>query len=917
MVDPLEPRSRSIDQLVLYVIILFVLSISALAQTQQQPLVGTQTIQASLDGDNSEMAEAFPVWATSSGQISSLSLYLDRSSTAATVWVGLYSSYAGHPLRLLSQAQIPQPTSGIWNSIRVPAVQVKQGRRYWLALLGLNGQIAFRDNPGNCYSETSQQTSLTSFPTTWRTGSQWSTCGVSMFGSGGAASNVSVTVSPTSASAQTRQQMQFTSTVSGTTNTAVTWTASGGTVSTNGQYTAPSSAGTYTVTATSAADYTKSASAVVTVSQPAQVSISVSPRTVSLQSGAQQQFGASVSGTSNTAVIWSASGGTVSTGGLYVAPSVAGTFTVTATSAADSSKSASAVVTVSQPAQVAISLSPATASLQTGTQQQFNASVSGTTNTGVTWTASGGTVSAGGLYVAPSVAGTFTVTATSAADSSKSASAVVTVSQPAQVAISLSPATASLQTGTQQQFNASVSGTTNTGVTWTASGGTVSAGGLYVAPSVAGTFTVTATSAADSSKSASAVVTVSQPAQVAISLSPATASLQTGRQQQFIASVSGTTNTGVTWTASGGTVSAGGLYVAPSVAGTFTVTATSAADSSKSASAVVTVSQPAQVAISLSPATASLQTGRQQQFIASVSGTTNTGVTWTASGGTVSAGGLYVAPSVAGTFTVTATSAADSSKSASAVVTVSQPAQVAISLSPATASLQTGAQQQFIASVSGTSNTAVTWSASGGTVSTSGLYVAPSTVGTYEVTAVSAADPTKSASATVSVFAPPTISIAISPTTVAMPQKWQQQFVVTVSGSSNTAVLWAVKQGTGTITQSGLYTAPQAVETDVITATSQADNTKSASATVSVVAPHVVSLNWSASTSPNVSYYKVYRGTVNGGPYTPLATNVRVTSYTDSSVQSGTTYYYVTTAVDSSGVESGYSDIAPAAIPMP
>ena len=348
------------------------------------------------------------------------------------------------------------------------------------------------------------------------------------------------------------------------------------------------------------------------------------------------------------------------------------------------------------------------------------------------------------------------------------------------------------------------------------------------------------------------------------------------------------------------------------------MTATSAADSSKSASAVVTVSQPAQVAISLSPATASLQTGTQQQFIASVSGTTNTGVTWTASGGTVSAGGLYVAPSVAGTFTVTATSAADSSKSASAIITVSQPAQVAISVSPSTVSLQSGAQQQFGASVSGTSNTAVTWSASGGTVSTSGLYVAPSTVGTYAVTAVSAADPTKSASATVSVFAPPTISIAISPSTVAMPQRWQQQFVVTVSGSSNTRCTVGCQTGhRNDRRRTGLYTAPQAVETDVITATSQADNTKSASATVSVVAPHVVSLNWSASTSPNVSYYKVYRGTVNGGPYTRLATNVSVTSYTDSSVQSGTTYYYVTTAVDSSGVESGYSDIAPAAIPMP
>ena len=751
MVDPLEPHSRSNDQLSLCVIILFVLSTSVFAQTQQ-PLLGTQNIQASLDSDNSEMAEAFPLTATSSGQINSLSLYLDRSSTAATVWVGLYSSYTGHPLRLLSQAQIPQPTPGIWNSIRVPAVQVRQGRQYWVALLGLNGEIAFRDSTSNCYSETSQQRSLTSLPATWQTGSQWSTCVVSMFGSGGAASNVSVTVSPTTASAQTGQQKQFTSTVSGTTNTAVTWTASGGTVSTSGQYTAPSSAGTYTVTATSAADSTKSASAVVTVSQPTQVSIS------------------------------------------------------------------------------------------------------------------------------------------------------------------LSPAAASLQTGAQQQFIASVSGTTNTGVTWTASGGTVSTSGLYVAPSVAGTFMVTAKSAADSTKSASVVVTVSQP-QVSISVSPSTVSIQSGAQQQFIASVSGTTNTGVTWTASGGTVSTSGLYVAPSVAGTFMVTAKSAADSTKSASVVVTVSQP-QVSISVSPSTVSIQSGAQQQFIASVSGTTNTGVTWTASGGTVSTSGLYVAPSVAGTFMVTATSAADSTKSASAVVTVSQP-QVSISVSPSTVSIQSGAQQQFGASVSGTSNTAVTWSASGGTVSTSGLYVAPSTVGTYAVTAVSAADPTKSASATVSVSAPPTISVAISPTTVAMPQKWQQQFVATVSGSSNTAVLWAVKQGTGTITQSGLYTAPQAVETDVIAATSQADSTKSASASVAVVSPHLVTLTWSASSSPGVSYYKVYRGTVSGGPYSLLSSGVSATVYTDSTVKSGSTYYYVTTAVDSSGSESAYSGTAQAVIPMP
>jgi len=79
---------------------------------------------------------------------------------------------------------------------------------------------------------------------------------------------------------------------------------------------------------------------------------------------------------------------------------------------------------------------------------------------------------------------------------------------------------------------------------------------------------------------------------------------------------------------------------------------------------------------------------------------------------------------------------------------------------------------------------------------------------------------------------------------------------------------------------------------------------------------HTVALDWTPSTS-TVSGYNLYRGTQTGGPY-PTKVNpslISGTSFTDSSVQSGTTYYYVSTAVDSSNVESGYSNEASAAIP--
>ncbi len=71
-------------------------------------------------------------------------------------------------------------------------------------------------------------------------------------------------------------------------------------------------------------------------------------------------------------------------------------------------------------------------------------------------------------------------------------------------------------------------------------------------------------------------------------------------------------------------------------------------------------------------------------------------------------------------------------------------------------------------------------------------------------------------------------------------------------------------------------------------------------------APYV-SLSWIASTSPHITGYNVYRTTSKSGPYTKLNSKLDAdTSYTDSTVIAGT-YYYVTTAVNSSGQESSYS----------
>jgi hypothetical protein len=212
-----------------------------------------------------------------------------------------------------------------------------------------------------------------------------------------------------------------------------------------------------------------------------------------------------------------------------------------------------------------------------------------------------------------------------------------------------------------------------------------------------------------------------------------------------------------------GTISTLGLYTAPATIpanSTVTVTATSQADSTKSASATVTLSA---VSVSLTPAgPISLAVGAQQQFSATVTGSSNTGVTWTASAGTIDSTGLYTAPATVTTapqnVTVTATSLADPGMAASVSVSV----HIVVTLNgSATDTIGVGANRQFTASVTGNSNQSVNWSVSSGAGNgtidqTTGLYIAPQTVpspATVTITGVSQFDLTQIVTASVTISA--------------------------------------------------------------------------------------------------------------------------------------------------------------------
>jgi hypothetical protein len=266
-------------------------------------------------------------------------------------------------------------------------------------------------------------------------------------------------------------------------------------------------------------------------------------------------------------------------------------------------------------------------SVTLGTSSQYTAIVTGSSNTAVTWSVDGivggdrtvGSISAKGLYAAPINApqsSKVTITATSVADPSVAQSVAVALDPPQapSVTLTLSGVTA-VTLGTSSQYAATVKGSTNTAVIWSVDGvvggdptsGSISTKGLYIAPASApqsSKVTITATSAANSAVSQSLVVTldVPQPPKVTLTLAGAT-SVTWGTSSQYVATVTGSTNTAVTWSVNGvvggnamdGTISTGGLYTAPASAPqitTVTIMASSVANPAVAKSLVTALVAP-------------------------------------------------------------------------------------------------------------------------------------------------------------------------------------------------------------------------------------------------------------------------------------------------------------------------------------
>lgn len=152
-----------------------------------QILTGNKVVETAIDSNPQGMAEAFKTVPQKNSVMTNIRLYIDASSSATELVAGLYSDNLGHPGKLLAQGKLKKLTSGAWNRVGIPTVNLVASRPYWIAILGSKGQIKFRDRLGygNSPLESSASTKLTTLPTTWVTGKVYPKDGpLSSFGVG-------------------------------------------------------------------------------------------------------------------------------------------------------------------------------------------------------------------------------------------------------------------------------------------------------------------------------------------------------------------------------------------------------------------------------------------------------------------------------------------------------------------------------------------------------------------------------------------------------------------------------------------------------------------------------------------------------------------------------------------------------------
>jgi len=386
----------------------------------------------------------------------------------------------------------------------------------------------------------------------------------------------------------------------------------------------------------------------------------------------------------------------------------------------------------------------------------------------------------------------------------------------------------------------------------------------------------------------------------------------------------------------------------------FSVTVSNGAGSATSNSAILTVSSAAVApSVTSQPLSQNLTAGQSATFAVATTGTAPMTYQWSKNGAAISG-------AVSSTYTTAATTVSDNGAQFNVLVSNSMGTATsnaamlnvkaaviapAITAQPTSRTVNAGQTATFSVAASGTATLTYQWNKNGAAISgaNSTSYTTPATSSSdngaqFSVTVSNTAGTINSSAASLTVTAATVLlnsSVnSLSFGNVDVSTSSTQNVTLTNAGNANVTISQVMVAGAGfnstgangiilspgqstTLTATFAPSASGAASGKITVSSNATNSPSSVSLSGTGMAPktHAVVLNWNSDAS-GATGYNCYLSMIPGGPYQKVNSSPMTgTTYTESNVQSGSTYYYVVTAVNASNQESGYSSEVAAIVP--
>jgi hypothetical protein len=581
---------------------------------------------------------------------------------------------------------------------------------------------------------------------------------------------------------------------------AVTYSVTSGPATISGNMVTLTGVGTVVLSASQVANGNYTAATASTSFTVAAETPALAFAAIASQTYGASPFAVSATDASSGAVTYSVTSGPATISGNMVTLTGVGTVVLSASQVANGNYTAATANTSFTVAAETPTLVFTAIASQTYGASPFAVSASDASSGAVTYSVTSGPATISGNMVTLTGVGTVVLGASQVANGNyTAATASTSFTVTAETPLLVFTAIAS-QTYGASPFAVSATDASSGAVTYSVTSGPATISGNMVTLTGVGTVVLSASQVANGNyTAATASTSFTVTAETPLLVFTAIAS-QTYGASPFAVSASDASSGAVTYSVTSGPATISGNMVTLTGVGTVVLGASQVANGNYTA-ATATTSFTVTAIVSITPITPANQTMApgQQTFSATASGGPTNTLTWSASGGSITSGGVWTSPDTAGTYTITATSVDNPSDYVTTTVTISAPV---ITSQPVSKNVCVGYSPSL--TIGANYATSYLWSEGGSTVGTGSTLtfndVQTSNDGNYSCTVTNLAGSVTSNTVTLNVLTPTTLTITSNPTSVSVYATQTATFSVSASGTGTLSYQWYTgTPGSGTI----------------------------------------------------------------------------------------------------------------------